>query len=53
MIDALVARGTAKSIADRLREHVAAGADHVAIQALPAEGDPLATYEALAAELFG
>lgn len=52
VIDALVARGTAKSIADRLREHVAAGADHVAIQALPAEGDPIATYEALAAELF-
>lgn len=53
VIDALVAHGTARSIADRLREHVAAGADHVAIQALPADSDPLATYEALAGELFG
>ncbi|MCJ0906426.1 LLM class F420-dependent oxidoreductase [Rhodococcus sp. ARC_M6] len=52
VIDALVAYGTARSIAHRLREHIAAGADHVAIQALPAEADPLATYEALAAELF-
>ncbi|MDV6268762.1 LLM class F420-dependent oxidoreductase [Rhodococcus globerulus] len=52
VIDALVAYGTARSIADRLREHIAAGADHVAIQALPADGDPIATYEALAAELF-
>ena len=52
VIDALVAYGTARSIADRLREHVASGADHVAIQSLPADGDPIATYEALAAELF-
>lgn len=52
VIDALVAHGSARSIADRLREHVAAGADHVAIQALPADADPLTTYEALAAELF-
>ncbi|WP_424808668.1 LLM class F420-dependent oxidoreductase [Rhodococcus sp. 27YEA15] len=52
VIDALVAHGDARSIAGRLREHVDAGADHVTIQALPANGDPLATYQALATELL-
>lgn len=34
LIDAVVAHGTAEDIAARLRQHVAAGADHVAIQVL-------------------
>ncbi|MGV0741264.1 LLM class F420-dependent oxidoreductase [Mycolicibacterium sp. XJ870] len=34
LIDAVVAHGTADNIAARLRQHVAAGADHVAIQVL-------------------
>lgn len=34
LIDAVVAHGTAEDIAARLRQHIAAGADHVAIQVL-------------------
>jgi probable F420-dependent oxidoreductase len=34
LIDAVVAYGTPEAIADRLREHCEAGADHVAIQVL-------------------
>jgi probable F420-dependent oxidoreductase len=34
LIDAVVAHGTAEDIAKRLNEHLAAGADHVAIQVL-------------------
>lgn len=34
LIDAVVAYGTAENIAGRLREHLDAGADHVAIQVL-------------------
>lgn len=44
--DAVVAWGTAESIAARLTEHLDAGADHVCIQALDA--DPLPTYRAIA-----
>ncbi|MDV3127498.1 LLM class F420-dependent oxidoreductase [Mycobacterium sp. 21AC1] len=40
LIDAVVAHGTAGDIAARLRQHVAAGADHVAIQVL-GDGDTL------------
>lgn len=52
VIDALVAHGDAKYLAARLREHVNAGADHVAIQVLPQRDDPLPTLNALAAELL-
>jgi probable F420-dependent oxidoreductase len=38
LIDALVAWGDADTIASRLREHRAAGADHVCIQVLSEEG---------------
>ena len=34
LVDAMVAYGTAEHIADRLSEHLSAGADHVAIQVL-------------------
>jgi alkanesulfonate monooxygenase SsuD/methylene tetrahydromethanopterin reductase-like flavin-dependent oxidoreductase (luciferase family) len=34
LIDAVVAYGTPEAIAARLNEHLAAGADHVAIQVL-------------------
>ena len=51
LIDDLVARGTAEEIAVRLREHLSAGADHVAVQALSADGDALPTLRALAAAL--
>lgn len=48
LIDELVARGTVDEIAARLRQHVSSGADHVAIQALAADGDALPTLRALA-----
>jgi probable F420-dependent oxidoreductase len=38
LVDALVAWGSAERIAGRLREHVAAGADHVAVQVVTADG---------------
>ncbi len=54
LIDALVARGDARMITERLNEHLDAGADHVAIQLLSAKGDdPVPGYEALAEVLFG
>ncbi|PRZ29507.1 putative F420-dependent oxidoreductase [Antricoccus suffuscus] len=53
LIDALVARGDARAITERLNEHLEAGADHVAIQLLTAKGDdPIPGYTALAEELF-
>src|SRR5580658_6509220 len=45
LIDALVAHGPADQVAARLTEHLDAGADHVSIQLLTADGaDPLAGY---------
>jgi probable F420-dependent oxidoreductase len=38
LIDALVARGDAATVAARLTEHLDAGADHVAVQVLTADG---------------
>jgi probable F420-dependent oxidoreductase len=51
LIDAVVAHGTASQVADRLREHVVAGADHVAAQVLPPSGDPVPALRELAAAL--
>jgi probable F420-dependent oxidoreductase len=52
LIDALVGHGDAATAAGRVREHLAAGADHVAVQLLTGEGDdPLDGYRALAREL--
>ena len=52
LIDALVAHGTAGQVAARLTEHLDAGADHVAIQLLTADGaDPVAGYRQLAQAL--
>jgi probable F420-dependent oxidoreductase len=52
LIDDLVVRGTAAQIADRLQAHLDAGADHVSIQALAADADPVPTLRALA-EVLG
>jgi probable F420-dependent oxidoreductase len=50
LVDAVVAHGDADAIATRLREHLEAGADHVAVQALTiGPGFPLADYRHLAA----
>lgn len=52
LIDALVAHGTADAIAERLTEHLAAGASHVTLHSLPDEADPLETYRSIAAALI-
>lgn len=51
LIDALVAHGDARYVAERLNEHLTAGADHVAIQVLPASDDPVPALTTLAGAL--
>lgn len=51
VIDALVAHGDPDAIAARLREHLDAGADHVAAQSLPMTGDALPPLGELATAL--
>lgn len=55
LIDALVAYGSPESIAQRLGEHLEAGADHVAVQVLGAQPEDglLAALSALARPLLG
>ncbi|MEU4689074.1 TIGR03620 family F420-dependent LLM class oxidoreductase [Actinoplanes sp. NPDC023714] len=48
LIDALVAHGTAEDVERRVREHLDAGADHVALHVLGAGGLPLAQWRELA-----
>jgi hypothetical protein len=38
-------------VADRVREHVAAGADEVALRFIPSGVDPIAAYEAVRSAL--
>ncbi|RCG30519.1 LLM class F420-dependent oxidoreductase [Sphaerisporangium album] len=53
LVDALVALGEPETIKRRVDEHLAAGADHVNVQLLTADGeDPLPGYRALAGVLF-
>jgi probable F420-dependent oxidoreductase len=49
LVDALVAWGDPDAIAARVAEHHAAGADHVCVQVLGADGLPRAAWRALAA----
>jgi probable F420-dependent oxidoreductase len=51
LIDEVVAYGTPEEIAERLNEHVTAGADHVAIQVLGGGDELLSTLEELAGPL--
>ncbi len=52
LIDALVAHGDAKSVAQRLTAHLDAGADHVCVQVLTADGaDPVLALRELAEAL--
>lgn len=51
LIDHVIPHGTAADIADAARAHVEAGADHVALQALGAEGIPADEWSRLAAAL--
>lgn len=51
LVDAVVAWGDADAVAQRIRDHLDAGADHVGIQVLSAEPFPLADLAALAERL--
>jgi probable F420-dependent oxidoreductase len=52
LIDALVAHGSPADVAGQLARHLDAGADHVCVQLITAEGaDPLPGYRALAPAL--
>jgi probable F420-dependent oxidoreductase len=53
LIDAVVAYGTPDAIADRLNEHLDAGADHVAIQVLGGQDKLLPVLGELAGPLLG
>jgi probable F420-dependent oxidoreductase len=48
LIDATVAWGSLEQIHERLSEHLAAGADHVAVHVLGSDGPPLAHWRELA-----
>jgi probable F420-dependent oxidoreductase len=52
LIDAVVPHGSAYAIAEAVRAHLDAGADHVALQPLGHGGAPVADYEALAKALL-
>jgi probable F420-dependent oxidoreductase len=51
LIDHVIPHGSAAEVAATVRAHVEAGADHVALQALGADGIPSADWAALAAAL--
>jgi alkanesulfonate monooxygenase SsuD/methylene tetrahydromethanopterin reductase-like flavin-dependent oxidoreductase (luciferase family) len=52
LIDALVAHGSPAEVAAQLARHLDAGADHVCVQLITAEGaDPLPGYDQLAPAL--
>jgi probable F420-dependent oxidoreductase len=52
LIDAVVAQGTAEQVAVVARAHLDAGADHVCLQPVGANGIPRAEWTALAAALI-
>jgi probable F420-dependent oxidoreductase len=52
LIDAVVPHGSAERVADAVRAHLDAGADHVALQPLGHGPAPIADYEALAKALL-
>jgi probable F420-dependent oxidoreductase len=51
LVDDIVAQGDAAVLAERVRAHLAAGADHVSLQVVPARDDVLPALRAIAAEL--
>ena len=51
LIDAIIPHGTADEIAAAARQHLSAGADHVCLQAVGAEGIPRVGWTALASAL--
>jgi probable F420-dependent oxidoreductase len=53
LIDAVIAQGSADQIAGVAQDHLAAGADHVVVQALGESGIPRRSWTALAHALLG
>jgi probable F420-dependent oxidoreductase len=53
LIDALIPHGSAEQIAEVVRAHLDAGADHVCVQPLGEEGIPRESWTALAKALIG
>lgn len=51
LVDEVVVHGSVTDLADAVRAHLTAGADHVCVQVLPPAGDAAATLAPLAAEL--
>ncbi|MCP2236880.1 LLM class F420-dependent oxidoreductase [Prauserella halophila] len=51
LIDRLGLHGDADTVAAGVKKHIEAGADHVSIQTLPPDADPLPVYRALAEHL--
>jgi len=51
LIDAVIPHGTAEAVADALRAHLGAGADHVAVQALGHGPSPVADLRAIVAAI--
>lgn len=51
LLDAVMAWGDDDAIADRVREHLDAGADHVAVKYAPRTGDPWPCYRQLSPAL--
>lgn len=52
LIDAVIPQGSAEQIAEVVREHLDAGADHVCVQPLGEEGIPRKSWTALAKALI-
>ena len=52
LIDAVIPHGTAEAVADAVREHLDAGADHVCVQVLGHGPAPIEDYRALAEVLL-
>jgi probable F420-dependent oxidoreductase len=52
LIDAVIPHGSAEQIAEAVRAHLDAGADHVALQPLGHGDTPVVDYEALAKALL-
>jgi probable F420-dependent oxidoreductase len=52
LIDAVIPHGSAEKVAEAVREHLDAGADHVCVQPLGHGPEPLDDYRALARALL-
>lgn len=53
LVTTLVSSGRADVVAEGLQAHLEAGADHVAVQALTGDGDPMEPFRQLAPVLLG